>query len=316
MTECVLTLITAPVAAASAAAAVDAAAAALVRLGARLEGPNWLAPGLACDLGFDELDRDQADAAARRALDERFGAIAIDVLTQPAAGRRKRLLLADMESTMIANEMLDELADILGFGPEIAEITRRAMNDEMDFATALRARVALLKGAPEAALASAGQRIRITPGAKALIATMHAHGAYTVLVSGGFRHYTRRIAAELGFDLEIANELLIEEGRLRGTVAEPILGRDAKLAALKRVAAERQLPLTATLAVGDGANDIAMIEAAGLGIAFHARPAVAARARCRIEYNDLTALLYAQGYRAEEVVSRQSSVISSQFLPN
>ena len=310
MPECVLTLIFAPAAAALAEVAVDIAAAALQRLGAHVEPRVWLAPGIACDLGFDGLDVDQADAAARKALGDRFGAVAIDLVAQPAEGRRKRLLLADMESTIIANEMLDELADILGVGPEIAEITRRAMNDEMDFATALRARVALLKGAPESALAVAGERIRITAGAPALVATMRAHGAYAVLVSGGFRFYTRPIAAELGFDLEIANDLLVEDGRLTGFVSEPIRGRDAKLSALKRIAAEHGLPLAATLAVGDGANDIAMIEAAGLGIAFHARPAVAAGARRRIQYNDLTAPLYAQGYRAEEVVSPQSSVLS------
>jgi phosphoserine phosphatase len=304
MGESVLTLIAAPAAAALAEAAADAAGAALRRLGARVDRPVWLAPGVACDLGFAELDGDQADAAARKTLADLYGAVAIDLVAQPGEGRRKRLLLADMESTIIANEMLDELAAILGFGPEIAEITRRAMNDEMDFAAALRARVALLKGAAESTLAAAGERIGITSGARALVATMRAHGAYTVLVSGGFRYYTRRIAAELGFDLEIANELLLEEGRLAGTVAEPILGRDAKLAALKRLAAEHRLPLSATLAVGDGANDIAMIEAAGLGIAFHARPAVAARARRRIEHNDLTALLYVQGYRSEEVVGR------------
>jgi phosphoserine phosphatase len=310
MPECVLTLIAAPAAAPLAEATIDTAASALVRLGAHVGGRIWLAPGIACDLAFDDLDVDQADAAARKALAERFGPVAIDLVAQAVAGRRKRLLLADMESTIIANEMLDELADILRLGPEIAEITRRAMNDEMDFATALRARVALLKGIPESALGAAGERIRITAGAPALVATMRAHGAYTVLVSGGFRCYTRRIAAELGFDRDIANELLVEEGRLTGFVGEPILGRDAKLSALKRIAAEHALPLAATLAVGDGANDIAMIEAAGLGIAFHARPAVAARARRRIEYNNLTALLYAQGYRAEEVVSPQSSVLS------
>jgi phosphoserine phosphatase len=308
MPETVLTLIAAPTAAAAAEAAADAVADALRRLGARLDSRVWLAPGIACDIPFEDLDTDQADAAARQALAERFGAIAIDLIAQPAAGRRKRLLLADMESTIIVNEMLDELADLLGIGPEIAQITRRAMNDEIDFATALRARVALLKGTPESALAAAGDRIRVTAGAPALVATMRAHGAHTVLVSGGFRFYTGRVRAALGFDLDIANDLVVTDGRLAGIVREPILARDAKLAALKRIAAEHGLPLTATLAVGDGANDMAMIDAAGLGIAFHARPAVAAAARRRIEHNDLTALLYAQGYRAEEVVSGLSSV--------
>jgi phosphoserine phosphatase len=303
MRETVLTLMVAPAAADRAEAAIETAGDALRHLGARVDRPAWLAAGAACDLLIEDLDADQADAAVRKALSDRFGAIPIDLVAQPADGRRKRLLLADMESTVIENEMLDELAGLLGLGPGIAEITRRAMNDEIDFAAALRARVALLKAAPESVLAEAGARIRIAAGAAALVATMRAHGAFTVLVSGGFRVYTQRIRSMLGFDLDVANDLLVADGRLAGLVREPILGRGAKLATLKRVAAERGLPLAATLAVGDGANDIDMIDAAGLGIAFHARPAVAARTRRRIEHNDLTALLYAQGYRAEEIVS-------------
>jgi phosphoserine phosphatase len=264
--------------------------------------PDWLAPGIACDLLFDGLDPDQADAAARTALGSAFDRPAIDVVAQPAAERRKRLLVADMESTIIANEMLDELADFLGIRNQVAEITRRAMNDEIDFATALRERVGLLTGLPESTLAEAGTRIRLTPGAAALVATMRAHGAYTVLVSGGFSVYTSRIAAELGFDLQVANDLLVAEGRLAGRVREPILTRDDKLATLKRIAAQRDLPLAATLAVGDGANDLPMIEAAGLGVAYHGKPAVAARARVRIDHADLTALLYAQGYRQSDIV--------------
>lgn len=297
----VLTLIAAPTSAGAVEPAVDAAFDALGRLGARLAGCTWLAPATACDIFFEDLDPDQADAAARAALGQDFGAI--DLVAQPAEGRRKRLLVADMESTIIANEMLDELAELLGLRALVAEITRRAMNDEIDFAAALRERVALLRGMPESALDEAGARIRIMPGARELVATMRANGAYAVLVSGGFGVYTGRIRAELGFDLDVANELIVEGGALAGTVREPILGRDAKLASLKRVAAERALPLAAALAVGDGANDVAMIEAAGLGIAFHAKPAVAARVRNRIDHGDLTALLYAQGYRAEEIVS-------------
>ncbi len=297
----VLTLIAAPTSAGAVEPAVDAAIDALGRLGARLAGCTWLAPATACDIFFEDLDPDQADAAARAALGQDFGAI--DLVAQPAEGRRKRLLVADMESTIIANEMLDELAELLGLRALVAEITRRAMNDEIDFAAALRERVALLRGMPESALDEAGARIRIMPGARELVATMRANGAYAVLVSGGFGVYTGRIRAELGFDLDVANELIVEGGALAGTVREPILGRDAKLASLKRVAAERALPLAAALAVGDGANDVAMIEAAGLGIAFHAKPAVAARVRNRIDHGDLTALLYVQGYRAEEIVS-------------
>jgi phosphoserine phosphatase len=299
MSDTVLTLIAAPDAAPQAEAAVMAVAAALAPLGARTLGREWLAPGIACDLHLSDFDADQAEAGGRAAL-RNFSAI--DVIAQPAAGRRKRLLVADLESTIIANEMLDELADCVGLRAEIAEITRRAMNDEIDFAQALRARVALLKGLPESTLDEAAARMRLVPGARALVATMRAHGAYAVLVSGGFRRYTSRIREALNFDRDIANELVIDNSRLAGTVREPILAREAKLEALKAVAAERGLPLFATLAVGDGANDMAMIDAAGLGIAFHAKPAVAARARHRIEHGDLTALLYAQGYRASEIV--------------
>lgn len=296
----VCTLIAGPEAAGEIEPAAELVREALRRLGARVAPLDWLAPGIAGDILFEDLVPDQADAAARAAIAN----AAIDVVAQEAAGRKKRLLVADMESTIIANEMLDELADLLGLREQVAAITRRAMNDEIDFAAALSERVALLGDLHESALAEAGQRIRMMSGAAALVATMRAHGAYTVLVSGGFRVYTRRIAAELNFDEEIANDLVMAGDRLTGRVKEPILAREAKLESLKRIAAERALPLAATLAVGDGANDIAMIEAAGLGVAFHAKPALAVRARCRIDHADLTALLYAQGYRAEEIVDR------------
>jgi phosphoserine phosphatase len=301
MSANVLTLIAAPAAAAQAGMAVEAVVATLRRLGAGVAPRRWLAADIACDIPFDDLDTDQADAAARAALAE-LGSLAIDLVAQPEAMRRKRLLLADMESTIIANEMLDELADLLGLRERVAEITRRAMNGEIEFAAALRERVALLRGMPEAALTEVAAHIRIIPGARALVATMRAHGAYAVLVSGGFRVFTGRIRAELGFDLDIANEILVEDGRLSGAVAEPILARDGKLETLKRLAAERGLPLAATLAVGDGANDVDMLEAAGLGIAFHAKPALARRVRNRIDHADLAALLYAQGYSAGEIV--------------
>ncbi len=272
---------------------------ALGQLGAGTSAPRWLAADIACDITFSDLDADQADAAARIAL----GAARIDLVAQPEEGRRKLLLVADMESTIIENEMLDELADLLGIKAQVSEITRRAMNDEIDFAGALRERVGLLKGLPIAALDEAGQRIGIMPGAPQLVATMRAHGAYAALVSGGFRYYTGRIRRELGFDFDLANELIVAEGKLAGTVEEPILTRETKLATLKQLAAERSLPLSQTLSVGDGANDLPMIEAAGLGVAYHAKPSVAARARVRIDHCDLTALLYAQGYRTEEIVA-------------
>jgi phosphoserine phosphatase len=287
-------------------APIDAAVAAtrkgLRRLGAVVSGIDWLAPDLACDIAFEGLSTDQADAAARTAIAAALGAPPLDLVVQPAAGRRKRLLVADMESTIIENEMLEELAEFLGLREEVAEITRQAMNGELDFVAALEARVALLEDMPVERLDEAGKRIRLTPGAVELVATMRANGAATALVSGGFRTYTAMIRALLGFDVDIANELGRAGDRLTGRVIPPIVTRDTKLATLKRLAAEHGLGLAATLAVGDGANDLPMIEAAGLGVAFRAKPAVAAAARVRIDHADLTALLYAQGYRADEIV--------------
>ena len=303
MTDCVLTLIAEPSAEGRLAASIETVAQALAALGATFGAADWLDPGIACDLPFRDLDPDQADAAARAAL----GNAAIDLVAQAAGGRRKRLLVADMEATIIANEMLEELADLIGLREQVAEITRRAMNGEIDFVAALKERVSLLKDLPETVLATAGEQIRITPGAAELVATMRANGARTALVSGGFHIYTRRIRDELGFDEEVANALEIVDGRLTGRVREPIVAREAKLQTLTRLAADLSLPLAATLAVGDGANDLAMIEAAGLGVAFHGKPAVAARARARIDHADLKALLYAQGYRRDEIVSAQVS---------
>ena len=271
--------------------------------GARLADVDWLAPGIACDIAFTGLDPDQGDAAAHRLLAEQFPDLPLDVVVQPVAGRRKLLLLADLESTIIENEMLDELADFLGLRAEVAEITRQAMNDEIDFAAALDARVRLLKDLPSNALDEAAARIRVTPGAAALVATMRANGAATALVSGGFHVFAEPVRRALGFDSVIANQLELAEGRLVGTVRRPIVTRETKLASLKTLAVERGIGIAATLAVGDGANDLPMLEAAGLGIAFHAKPAVAARARARIDHADLTALLYAQGYRAAEIVA-------------
>jgi phosphoserine phosphatase len=295
MAECALTLIaSATVGAALDRAVRDVAAA----LAGHVGPPDVLAPGIACDLPFNGVDAEAATAAARMAL----GNSAIDVVAQPDAGRKKRLLVADLESTLIENEMLEEIADFLGLRETVAAITRRAMNGEIDFAAALRERVALLKGLPASVLDEAGARIRIVPGARALIATMRANGAYCALVTGGFGIYSRRIRAELGLDADFANEIEIADGRLTGQVRAPIFGRAQKLETLQRLARERALPLDATLAVGDGANDLAMIEAAGLGVAFHAKPAVAAASRTRIDHADLTALLYVQGYRAGEIV--------------
>jgi phosphoserine phosphatase len=227
---------------------------------------------------------------------------AIDAICTPAKGRRKALLIADMDSTIVTGETLDELADFAGLKDRIAAITARAMNGELDFKAALRERVAMLKGLPIDTLERTWQRIRLTPGARELVATMRAHGAFAVLVSGGFSFFTSRVAALCGFDLHRSNTLLDDGATLTGRVAEPILDRDAKLAVLTGMATERGLPLSATLAVGDGANDLDMLRAAGLGVAFRAKPIVAAEARARVDHADLRALLFAQGYRSEEIV--------------
>jgi phosphoserine phosphatase len=230
----------------------------------------------------------------------------IDVIAVPAEGRRKRLLIADMDSTIVTSETLDELADFAGLKEKIAAITARAMNGELDFKAALRERVAMLRGLRLDALEQTWKRVRLTLGARELVATMRAHGAYTVLVSGGFSFFTSRVAALAGFHLQRSNQLLDDGAVLTGHVAEPILDRDTKLNTLRTLAAEQGIPLSATLAVGDGANDLDMIQAAGLGVAYHAKPVVAAAARIRVDHADLRALLFAQGYRAEEFAKGSS----------
>ncbi len=225
----------------------------------------------------------------------------VDMAVVPSEGRKKRLLIADMDSTMIQQECIDELADEAGFGERVSAITARAMNGELDFEAALRERVGLLKGLPESVIAQVIEtRITLMPGGAALLATMKAKGARTALVSGGFTAFTQAIAARLGFDENRANTLLVEDGILTGGVGVPILGQEAKVTALQEITAQIGVTPADAIAVGDGANDLGMLGLAGMGVALHAKPAVQAKADIRINHGDLTALLYLQGYAKSE----------------
>jgi phosphoserine phosphatase len=269
-------------------------------------GPaHWLFDEVAVDIPFEgQIPSGESDI---RAIENRLryarGDLPIDIVVQPRGFRRKKLLLADMDSTMIEQECIDELADYAGLKAHVARITERAMRGEIEFEPALRERVALLKGLPVSVVDEVLQkRITPTPGGRELVATMRAHGAYTCLISGGFTLFTSEVARMLGFQEHRANELIVQDGKLTGEVREPILGRSAKLATLIELRESFDLDDIDTLAVGDGANDLDMIRAAGLGVACHAKPAVAAAAAARIDHGDLTALLYAQGYRRDEFV--------------
>ena len=259
-----------------------------------------LARRIAADLIVPALaDAKAVEALLRSAL----GDWPVDVVVQPLDGRRKRLFLADMDSTMIGQECIDELADYVGLKAEVSAITERAMRGEIAFEPALRERVALLKGLPASVVDEIiEKRITLTPGGRALVQTMRAQGGYACLVSGGFTLFTGPIAARIGFDEHRANRLILNGGRLAGLVEEPILGREAKLATLLELRERLGLGAHETMAVGDGANDLAMLGEAGLGIAYRAKPAVAAAAHARIDHADLSALLYVQGYRAHEIV--------------
>jgi phosphoserine phosphatase len=257
---------------------------------------NWIEPAIAADIRFE--NNPAVVRAAIESLD-----LPVDVIVQPEEGRAKRLLVADMDSTMITIECIDELADYAGIKPQVAQVTERAMRGELDFEGALDARVALLKGLHATVLERCYQeRVRIMSGARALIATMQNRSARCVLVSGGFTVFADRVAEEIGFDRALSNVLELEGDTLAGTVTRPIVGAAAKRETLLSEAAALGLDLSLTLAVGDGANDIPMIEAAGLGVAYHAKPKTAAAADARINHCDLSALLYAQGYKRSEWV--------------
>ena len=259
---------------------------------------RWLARGEAAEFAVDTVPEN------RWAVWEDLQAAGVDLAVQAEAGRRKRMLIADMDSTMIQQECIDELADEAGVGARVAEITARAMNGELDFEGALRERVGLLRDLPADTIDKVlATRITYMPGGRTLVATMKAQGATAVLVSGGFTALAGRVAATLGFDEARANVLEVAEGRLTGTVAEPILGRAAKVRALEEVSARLGVAHADVLAVGDGANDLGMLGMAGMGVALHAKPVVAAQCELRVNHGDLTALLYLQGYARDEFAS-------------
>lgn len=260
-----------------------------------------LSPGVAADLSFENPGETAVDIAER--IRNVVGPAPVDVFVQPEEDRRKRLLIADMDSTMIRQECIDELAAELGLKEKISGITERAMRGEIEFEPALRERVALLAGLPVSAIDTVlSNRIVLMPGGRTLVQTMKANGAYCALVSGGFTHFTKSVSAMIGFDENQANTLLEQDGKLTGKVAEPILGRDAKRERLEELVAEKAIEFNETLAVGDGANDLAMIERAGAGVAYRAKPAVAEAADFRVDHGDLTALLYLQGYSEKDFV--------------
>ena len=292
--------------AASLPAAIEVAEITIARMGLDTGAPDLLGPN-AADLAVASDLRDLVRERLEAALADR----ATDVCVQPSEGRRKRLLIADMDSTIIGCECIDELADFAGVKAQVAEITERAMRGELAFEGALRERVAMLKGLGlETLQACFDDRVRLNPGAEILVRTMAAHGARCVLVSGGFNFFTSRVMATAGFHANRANTLGDDGSVLTGQVGEPILGREAKLTALREETAALGLTPAEALAVGDGANDLAMIEVAGLGVAYRAKPVVAEKAHAKVDHADLTALLYFQGYRAEDFAEGTASGVS------
>lgn len=288
----IATLLTNP-----AAAALDPALATSLRNAWGGGEVRWLAPDKACEFELPGVPQNHWDVW------EDLRAQGVDLVVQPAEGRRKRLLVADMDSTMIEQECVDELAEVAGVGDQVKEITARAMNGELDFEAALRERVNLLKGLDTSVIETVlRDQITMTPGGATLVATMRANGAYAALVSGGFTHFTGPVAGKLGFDEHRSNTLEIKDDALTGGVGVPILGREAKVAALDELCARLGIGEDAAMAVGDGANDLGMLTRAGAGVALHAKPTVAAQVNLRINHGDLTALLYIQGYTSDDFV--------------
>ena len=257
----------------------------------------WLSPGEAAEFSLQALPGNRWDTWAE------LQQMGVDLIVQPAEGRRKKMLLADMDSTMIQQECIDELADEAGVGDRVKDITARAMNGELDFEGALIERVGLMKGLDESVIGKVlNERISLMPGGQALLATMRGNGAYAALVSGGFTAFTTRVAQQLGFDENRANTLLVDNGKLTGDVQRPILGRQAKIEALEQITTRLGISEADVIAVGDGANDLGMLGRAGTGVALHAKPSVAEQCDVRVNHGDLTALLYLQGYSRTEFV--------------
>lgn len=276
---------------------------ALAAAGARTGDAVWLAAGRACDIPFDRMPPLEAAVVVRDALDGQ----PFDLVAQPVDGRRKKLLVADMESTIIDNEMIDELAAELGLADRIADLTARTMRGELDFAESLIERVRVLEGLDMPMLEKLRGNIRVNPGAAELVATMRANGAFCALVSGGFTVYSEYVRELVGFDHDQANQLEIVDGKLTGRVVKPILDRLAKQTCLLRLAKDLAISPGSAVAVGDGANDLAMVLAAGLGVAYHGKPILAETAAMRVDHSDLTAILYAQGYGEQEIVGQTAS---------
>ena len=275
---------------------VQQARAAMTADGSAAAEPDWLAAGRACDILGECMDPGALQAAIHQTLQ----GVPVDVVAQPTAGRRKRLLVADMDSTIVDGETLDELAALAGVGREVAAITAEAMNGRIDFSDALRRRVALLEDRPTTLLAEVAADITFNPGATTLVRTMRENGAHCLLVSGGFDVFVDLVAGWCGFHAAESNRLEVEHGRLTGRTTGPIVTRERKLDAMREAAARIGVPMAATLAIGDGANDLPMLTAAGLGLAYHAKPAVRAEAPARLDHADLTAALFVQGYRQHE----------------
>jgi len=275
------------------------ATASLTELGAETSGVDWLAQGIACDIPFDGLDLQAAEAAVRQRLE----GLPVDIIAQQNSNRRKKILIADMDATMVRGETLDELAEFAGCKDDVSAITKRAMHGEIRFIDALKQRIKLLEGLPLENLEKTMAGVELTPGGPALVQTMKANGAVTMLISGGFTYFTDRVRDLIGFDQARGNSFEISDGKLTGQVLEPIINKDAKLENLKNLAAQHNIADADTMAVGDGANDLPMLMAAGIGVAYHAKPVVTKSARVAINHGDLTALLYLQGYRADEFVA-------------